>query len=404
MRPSTSTVFLLIAAALSSVAVPTPLLAVSVCPGDCDRDGHVVVSELVTAVNIALGLQPLSGCIESDSNQDGAVAVNELVQAVNAALGGCPPSDSDLTVANLNILHGVFCPSKPEACRLADRIDLLFQWIEQSGCPDVVTLQEIWELAVPLIESHLAGTCPFTYELVFLPLPPSPSALDQEMILTRYPVLHSEVQFLHPGFRHLLYARIDHPIGPVDVVTTHLASGSDNGDSPCGMNCPSECVAADAATVRDCQAVQLADFAEDRRNVAAPAVVTGDFNAEPYTFVYRQLAERGWLDVYLEAGNPECSPESGVGCTAGREDGNLSELESPESNEVERIDYIFVVPPDGGSCRILLDSPLDDDGDGTATRIFADDPNPFAPSCGPVPGAICWPSDHEGVLLDLNWE
>jgi len=37
-----------------------------------------------------------------------------------------------------------------------------------------------------------------------------------------------------------------------------------------------------------------------------------------------------------------------------------------------------------------------------ATRIFADDPNPFAPTCGPAPDAICWPSDHEGAQVDLN--
>jgi len=42
------------------------------------------------------------------------------------------------------------------------------------------------------------------------------------------------------------------------------------------------------------------------------------------------------------------------------------------------------------------------DGDATATRIFADDPNPFAPACGPLPDPICWPSDHEGAELDLN--
>ena len=90
-----------------------------------------------------------------------------------------------------------------------------------------------------------------------------------------------------------------------------------------------------------------------------------------------------------------------TGCTSGRQDENLSQLESPLSNESERIDYIFLVPPGPGSlCAAAIDSGADDDGDGTATRIFADDPNPFAPTCGPEPAPICWPSDHEGAELD----
>ena len=63
------------------------------------------------------------------------------------------------------------------------------------------------------------------------------------------------------------------------------------------------------------------------------------------------------------------------------------------------------MPPAAGSdCAGGIDPADDTDGDFTATRIFADDPNPFAPSCGPLPAAICWPSDHEGVELDLNCE
>jgi hypothetical protein len=70
-----------------------------------------------------------------------------------------------------------------------------------------------------------------------------------------------------------------------------------------------------------------------------------------------------------------------------------------------RIDYLFVQWPREGSnatCAYTLDTHRDDDGDGLATRIFADDPNPFAQRCGPLPDAICWPSDHEGMQADFN--
>ena len=372
------------------------------CPGDCSGDGAVTVNELVAAVDSALGLPGAASCAAADVDGDGTVTVDELIAAVGAARGGCPV-DHDLTVADLNILHGLFCPQDADSCRLPDRIDLLFQWIAASGCPDIVTLQEVWPGAVPLIEAHLATICPFAYRMVFVPVLP-PRGLDQEMILTRYPAITFDLQFLHPSYRHVLSARIRHPIGPIDIFSTHLASGSDNAEAPCGSACPTECVGAGAQTIRDCQAVQVATLAAARHDVDAPALITGDFNDAPGSFVYRQFVERGWIDTYLAAGNPECDPATGTGCTSGRADEDLSDLESTTSHEIERIDFIFLKAPGIGStsCTATIDPASDDDGDGTATRIFADDPNPFAPMCGPAPLPICWPSDHEGAELDLN--
>jgi hypothetical protein len=61
------------------------------CEGDCNGDGVVEVSELVTAVNVSL--DPLSNgtvrCLSADTNLDGLVSVDELVSAVGRALGGC---------------------------------------------------------------------------------------------------------------------------------------------------------------------------------------------------------------------------------------------------------------------------------------------------------------------------
>jgi endonuclease/exonuclease/phosphatase family metal-dependent hydrolase len=314
-----------------------------------------------------------------------------------AAPGACP--ETDLTVADLNILHGIFCPPPTVSCRSADRIDLLFQWVAAAGCPDVVTLQEVWMNSEALLMSHLATACPFPYQLGFMRV----FGVDDEMILSRYPLVSFESYRLYKNLRHVSYARIDHPLGPVDVFSTHLASGSDGAQNPCAADCPPECVAAGAATVRECQGVQTAEFVAARHDVATPAVVTGDFNESPGTFVYDQFTGRGWTDTYLAAGNPECDLGTGIGCTSGRADQTLTDLESPASNEVERIDYIFLVPPAAGSlCSATIDPAADADGDGTATRIFADDPNPFAPTCGPLPDPICWPSDHEGAELDLN--
>lgn len=316
-----------------------------------------------------------------------------------AAPAACP--DTDVTIADLNILHGLACPDAAH-CRLLDRVALLFQFIADRGCPDVVTLQEVPDLsptstALPVIDTLRVSTCPFPYARAYF----RRIGIDDEMILSRYPVMTAQSQTLHGAFRHITYARIDHPVGPVDVYTTHLASSSDNGPSPC-FNCPPECLLAGAVTNRDCQAVQMAAFVESTHDVAAPALITGDFNDAPGSFVYNQFVSRGWPDTYLDVGNPECVPATGIGCTSGRAD-SLTELESTALNVDERIDFIFMVPPDAPStCAGSIDTLLDGDGDGTATRLFADEANPFAPSCGPLPDPICWGSDHIGVQADVN--
>lgn len=160
------------------------------------------------------------------------------------------------------------------------------------------------------------------------------------------------------------------------------------------MPCPEECDR--DGTVRECQARQLAQFVEKRHRVPNPAVITGDFNAEPGTTEYLEFTERGWVDTHLAAGNPECDPETGIGCTAGR-DGPAGDLESTKPNVDSRIDYIFVVPPAplGAKCAGII---------GAATGIFAGEPNPFAETCGPIPDEICWASDHNGNRLNLVCE
>lgn len=59
------------------------------CVGDCDGDGAVGVSELITCVNIALGASPLATCPTCDFDGDGQVLIGELTRAVNDAIGGC---------------------------------------------------------------------------------------------------------------------------------------------------------------------------------------------------------------------------------------------------------------------------------------------------------------------------
>jgi len=316
-----------------------------------------------------------------------------LALTLLAACSDAPRSDAPtVTVADLNFLHGLFCAPDTDRCRLPDRVDLLFDFIVARGCPDVVTLQEIWPPSVELIEQRLANACPFAYQLV---RGERRTDVDDEAVLSRYPVALIEQRTLYRNFRRVLLTRIEHPTGLLDVYSTHLASGSDGATQPCGDDCPAACVAAGAANVRDCQAVQMAEFIEATHDPALVGIVAGDFNQRPGSFVYEQFVGRGWSDVYLAAGNPECDPETGIGCTSGRADEELAGLESPALDESARIDFIFLIAPtDPPACASVIVP--------AGTRLFADEPNPFAPACGPLPAAICWPSDHVGVQLELG--
>lgn len=82
----------LVAAALGFVAP-----ASAQCVGDCNGDGAVSISELIVAVNIALGDRDVADCRNADPNGDSTVAINELIRCVGSALNGCDPVESSPT-------------------------------------------------------------------------------------------------------------------------------------------------------------------------------------------------------------------------------------------------------------------------------------------------------------------
>lgn len=59
------------------------------CPGDCDGNGAVIVTELMTAVRIALGVATSTACPAADPSQNGTVTIDEILAAVDAVLGAC---------------------------------------------------------------------------------------------------------------------------------------------------------------------------------------------------------------------------------------------------------------------------------------------------------------------------
>ncbi len=88
---------------LSAIAATWPRPGIAQpCVGDCDGDGEVMMNELITGVNMALGFGGLT-CATFDRDGNGVVTVDEILVAVNVALTGClsiiQPSDDLLVLA-----------------------------------------------------------------------------------------------------------------------------------------------------------------------------------------------------------------------------------------------------------------------------------------------------------------
>lgn len=81
------------AASIGTLLASVALASAQLCPGDCSGDREVTVDEIVTVVNIALGLSSIDLCpaVDTDGNQE--ASVDELVTMINLALDGCPPVD-----------------------------------------------------------------------------------------------------------------------------------------------------------------------------------------------------------------------------------------------------------------------------------------------------------------------
>jgi hypothetical protein len=75
--------------ALAASLAVAPSIARAACAGDCNNDGTVTISELITGININLGTEPLDDCTNADADGSGVVLVNDNVTAVNNALNGC---------------------------------------------------------------------------------------------------------------------------------------------------------------------------------------------------------------------------------------------------------------------------------------------------------------------------
>lgn len=294
-------------------------------------------------------------------------------------------------IVDLNLLHGVFCPQETNGCQSPDRVALLMQQLEDAECPEIVGLQEINTNLAMLIDKALPKTCDGHYEVVFSK---KPATLDTERVLTTLPVKSTKVQKLTGAFRTASRAVLRSPIGPLVLVVTHQDGDPEDKppSPPCERTCPPVCRGKVDGLA--CQTVLASELADDAGGPKAIRVLMGDFNFTATNRRYQMLIDDGWTDAYLAAGNPECDPATGAGCTGGRIDDAVEALKDPGAKNSERIDFIFV--KSGQNCPVQFDSPDDANSNGLGTALFGDE----AATDGP--GGMVWTSDHTGVSADIS--
>lgn len=274
---------------------------------------------------------------------------------------------SRLRVLTYNLLHdGPSSGFFENGTHLEERLDMTIQELRHLQ-PDVIAFQEA-------SDSRRHGNVPqriadaLGYHMVFTPATErifGISFLDRLIIsvlgfkegpaiLSRYPIVVSEVYDL-PRCRYrldpriLLRAEIDAPNAPVEIFSAHTSKGD------------------------ECQLQKVGELFQAHRG-RGQAILMGDLNAgEQSSVLTGWQKEPGLIDVFRLA-NP--------GVPGGTVWQNIH-AERPTADR--RVDFIFLLDGKNGKGPIVHSS-----------RLAFDHP-------GRLPsGAVLWPSDHRGVLADIE--
>ena len=302
--------------------------------------------------------------------ESGAVEETPLDPEPGAEDAVPPPQLASVRFVSQNILHGAGCAAESDSCQIVERVSLFMDQLARAGCPELVSIQEANERIVSLVSSE---TVACGYEVVWDGDP----GLDREAVLATLEVIGSQRRVLADRFRSAYLVRVASPIGVIDFLTTHLASGGDDRACSPGL-CPPPCDA--TGSLRACQARQVLEFAQEVALAGAVTVVGGDLNDSAGSPTLAVFQEAGYFDSHLAAGYPECDPASGTGCTAGRGDTSLADMADPSSRQRSRIDYLLYSAP-GRDCSV-----------GEGTGLF---------NAEPAAGDLAFPSDHTAVALTL---
>lgn len=230
---------------------------------------------------------------------------------------------------------------------------------------DVLGLQEVWHDGTTSSAQVIADA--LGYHVAFA----GTIRLDDGVrfgnaVVSRWPIVSEEVLPLPAAGkpdeeRVALKVDIDGPRGPLQVYCTHLNWRLDHSD------------------VRQAQVHALAELIARSKPRTFPAVVCGDFNAEPHSAEIEMLTGQRAVavDEVLLVDAWHAAHPTDVGFTWD----NANPYAAAQLEWNRRIDYVFVGWPKAGGagqpvrCELLGNAPTDG----------------------------VWPSDHFGVLADLRY-
>ncbi len=326
----------------------------------------------------------VTACTDSAGESTDELPAETSADAQQADGNDTDATPAAVTVANLNVLHGHPIPA-PECadsdqCGAPDRVTLLMRHIEESDCPEIVTLQEVDTRMEELITAALPRVCEAAYASSLLADPAVSLGIDREMILSTLPIASETLLDLPtvPWSAH--HAVIDSPLGPIDLVTTHLASGSNNPRCT-ETECAAVCRPTDDAKL--CGARQIVDHLETNGGDGLH-MVTGDLNDRPGEAAHKLFLDAGFADAWVQAGRPECEAPGDKGCTSGLSSEDLTDESAQTSS---RIDYILV--KSAPECSVEF-AAQDVSG-------WANEPAEPVGESG-----IVWASDHTGLVATIG--
>ncbi len=207
-------------------------------------------------------------------------------------------------------------------------------------------------------------------------------------VISRWPIVSSEWRPLfsppeYEEYRTVVRADVDGPRGPLQVFTTHLHWRLDHSH------------------IRQEQVREIARFVKESPHRSYPAVLTGDFNADPASDEVRMITGRAavpeppivFFDAWEVAGATATAPIADTWS-------NTNPYAVRDLEFSRRIDYVFAgFPKQGGAGHavradlvgldaIEVDRPVGGFGGRDGSGAVA----------GPV-----MPSDHFGVVADLRY-
>ena len=213
--------------------------------------------------------EPAFGEREPREPDAGEAAVEKTEPAAGAGEDTAPVQEvASVRFVSQNILHGVGCRRRT-AIHAGWASGYRCSW-DSSHRPDARSwcrFRRPTSGSSGLVSGE-TGAC--GYEVVWDGDP----GLDREVVLTTLEVIGSRRRVLADRFRSAYLVRVDSPIGVIDFLTTHLASGEDRACNP-GL-CPPPCDP--TGSLRTCQARQALEFAEEVAVDGGVTVAGGDLN------------------------------------------------------------------------------------------------------------------------------